>query len=311
MGLKVVAPGVLSLVQDLGRMGVARQGLSVGGPVDMHAFCWANYLLDNSANTPALEITMGGAAFSALSDVMLSICGADLCANVDGKPIGNWRSFTLRKGQTLKLGYAKTGMRAYLAVRGGYDVPMVFDSASTVVRNGIGGLAERAGKALAVNDILPVKANEQAIRDDIDNWVPRRFIPKYSDCLSIGVIESYQADKFSVEARYAFYEKPYVVTDKMDRMGMRLEGNVVQCDVSGIISEGIALGAIQFPANGQPIILLNDRQTLGGYPKLGCVSKMSLMKLAQAKPGTRLNFFRAEIENESDAYRQFMTFFDL
>ena len=311
MGLKVIEPGVLSLIQDLGRSGAALHGLSVGGPMDLHAFCWANYLLGNPANTATLEITMGNATFSAIDDVTLSLCGASLEATIDGARIGNWRSFHLLRGQTLRLGYAKSGMRTYLAVKGGFDVPKVFNSASTVVRNRIGGLATRPGTPLEPGDELPVFTLHDAKLCDGVDWVPRHFIPNYSDSLSIAVIESYQADEFSTKAKQAFYEKPYLVTQKMDRMGMRLKGNAIECHGSGIISEGIALGSIQVPSNGQPIILLNDRQTLGGYPKLGCVARMSLSQLAQAKPGTKLNFYRTDVEQASKRYSSFMQFFGL
>jgi allophanate hydrolase len=311
MGLKVIRPGVLSLVQDLGRTGVAHHGLSAGGPMDLHAFCWANYLVGNVSNTPALEITMGNAVFSALENVTLALSGADMSPTIDGIRLENWRSFTLLRGQTLRLGYAKSGMRAYLAVLGGFDVPAVFNSASTVIRNKLGGLAVRPGSALVEGDELPVRTLLSSSKNKRHNWMPRCFIPDYSNRLSIAVIESYQSNDFSVQAKQAFYEKPYLVTSKMDRMGMRLKGNVVDCDIAGIISEGIALGSIQIPPNGQPIVLLNDRQTLGGYPKLGCVARMSLSKLAQAQPGSELNFHRIEVEQASKTYAKFMQFFTL
>lgn len=310
-GLQVLSPGMLSLIQDLGRYGVARYGLSVGGPVDLHAYCWANKLLSNLADSPVLEITMGNASFKALNDMTLSVTGADTKPFVNGAPISSWRSFVLRKGQTLKLGYAKSGFRAYLAVSGGFDLPKVFGSVAAVTRNNIGGLADRPGSALQKNDIIPVKEQESFLdgSETKSCWVPRYFIPKYADELSLAVIESYQAEQFSNQAKQTFYSKPYLISDKSDRMGIRLQGEPVNCSMNGVISEGIAYGAIQVPSNGQPIILLNDRQTLGGYPKIGCVSKMSLMKLAQARPGSKLNFYRGDIESETAAYRQFMKYF--
>jgi allophanate hydrolase len=311
MGLHVVEPGILSLIQDLGRTGVAQHGLSVGGPMDLHAFCWANYLVGNPPNSAGLEITMGNAAFIATDSVTLSLCGADLSPRIDGQPIEQWRSFHLQAGQTLELGYAKSGLRAYLAIQGGFDVPTVFNSVATVMRNGLGGLASHPGTPLRRGDELPCKITAKASLNARTNWVPRHFIPRYDNTISVELIESYQASQFSLEAKRAFYEKPYRVTDKMDRMGMRLQGNSVACNVSGIISEGIALGAVQFPANGQPIILFNDRQTLGGYPKLGCVAKLSLFKLAQARPGCQLNFYRTDVKQASYAYSKFLKFFAL
>ncbi|MBD0786687.1 biotin-dependent carboxyltransferase family protein [Vibrio sp. Y2-5] len=309
-GLQVISSGMLSLIQDLGRYGVAHHGLSVGGPADLHAHCWANQLLDNPSNASVLEITMGNASFLALDDTLMSLTGAETNPQIDGEPIATWRSFLLRKGQTLKLGYAKTGFRSYLSVAGGFDVPKVFGSSATVVRNHMGGLGEGSGRAIQKGDVLPVSKSYTSDGKPF-NWVPRLFIPKYPDEVSLSVIESYQSHLFSRQAKHEFYANAYRISDKSDRMGIRLQGNPVQMDVEGVISEGIAYGSIQFPSNGQPIILLNDRQTLGGYPKIGCVSKMSLMKLAQAKPGSVIHFYRGDIDRETEAYCQFMNFFSL
>ncbi|PNI02155.1 biotin-dependent carboxyltransferase family protein [Vibrio diazotrophicus] len=309
-GLQVMSSGMLSLIQDLGRYGVAHHGLSTGGPADLHAHCWANQLLDNPSNTSVLEITLGNASFLALDDILMSLTGADTNPQVDGEPIDTWRSFLLRKGQTLKLGYAKTGFRSYLAVAGGFEAPKVFGSSATVVRNQLGGLGAQSGRAVQKGDILPV-CKTYTNDGKPFNWVPRLFIPKYSDEVSLSVIESYQSHSFSRQAKQTFYANPYQISDKSDRMGIRLQGNPVQMDLSGVISEGIAYGSIQFPSNGQPIILLNDRQTLGGYPKIGCVSRMSLMKLAQARPGSLIHFYRGDIERETEAYCEFMKFFSL
>lgn len=309
-GLQVMSSGMLSLIQDLGRYGVARHGLSAGGPADLHSHCWANQLLDNPSNASVLEITMGNASFLALDDILMSLTGADTNPHVDGEPMATWRSFLLRKGQTLKLGYAKTGFRCYLAVAGGFDTPKVFGSSATVVRNQLGGVGDEPGRALQKGDLLPA-SRSYTNGDKPFNWVPRLFIPKYSDEVSLSVIESYQSHLFSRQAKRTFYANRYQISDKSDRMGIRLQGEPVQMDLSGVISEGITYGSIQFPSNGQPIILLNDRQTLGGYPKIGCVSRMSLMKLAQARPGSTIHFYRGDIELETKVYGEFMRFFSL
>ncbi len=312
-GLRVVSSGMLSLIQDLGRFGVAHHGLSSGGPADLHAHCWANKLLGNNSYVPVLEMTMGNASFIAEQDMRLSLTGADTAATIDGESLLPWRSFVLRKGQTLKLGYAKSGFRAYLAVAGGFATPKVFGSSATVMRNKLGGLNEYQGSPVQKGDLLPA-SKHLALSSQADlkcQWVPRAFVPKYSNEISLSVIESYQAQEFGNEAKRAFYSKAYQISDKSDRMGIRLQGNAVRSGMSGVISEGITYGAIQFPSNGQPIILLNDRQTLGGYPKIGCISKMSLMKLAQARPGSLIHFYRGDIGLETQAYRRFMQYFSL
>ncbi|CAM2839180.1 biotin-dependent carboxyltransferase family protein [Vibrio mytili] len=312
-GLRVLSPGMLSLIQDCGRFGVAHLGLSVGGPADLHAHCWANKLLNNPMNSPTLEIIMGNAAFEAQCDMILALTGANMNATLDEQPLENWRSFTIKKGQRLKLNYAKTGFRAYLAVKGGIDAYNHFGSASTVLRNTLGGLPDSPGRALKEGDILSpnIELTLSTTESKKVSWVPRHFIPKYTDELCLAVIESYQSDLFSTQAKQDFYSKPYKVSDKLDRMGLRLEGEPIECRASGIVSEGIAYGSIQFPANGQPIILLNDRQTLGGYPKLGCISRLSLMKLAQARPGSVIQFYRDDIDQQTKAYCEFIQYFGL
>ncbi|MFV0573862.1 MAG: biotin-dependent carboxyltransferase family protein, partial [Vibrio sp.] len=270
--LEVISPGTLSLVQDLGRKGVGHLGLSTGGPADLHAFCWANYLLGNQANAAVIEITLGQASFRAQADVMLALTGADMPATIDGVAIGNWRSFLLNKGQTLKLGYAKKGLRAYLAIQHGIAAPKIYGSCATVVRDQLGGLDESQGKALKKGDMISststLDSNLSAMFSA--KFTPARFIPNYAQKIEIGVLETYQHELFSSKQKSAFYSNIYTVTDKLDRMGVRLQGNAINPDSKGIISEGIASGAIQFPPNGQPIILAADRQTLGGYPKIGC-----------------------------------------
>ncbi|MDG2670486.1 allophanate hydrolase, partial [Vibrio parahaemolyticus] len=139
-GLLVEKSGPLSLIQDFGRFGLAHIGITQGGPVDDYAYSWANHLLGNRVNCSAIEITLGNACFVALQDCHLAICGGDLNASVDGHPIANWSDFSIKKGQKLQFGMAKNGLRAYLAVKGGFNVPEHLGSSSTVLREALGGL---------------------------------------------------------------------------------------------------------------------------------------------------------------------------
>ncbi|WP_413479222.1 biotin-dependent carboxyltransferase family protein [Vibrio hibernica] len=312
--LYVVSSGMLTLIQDLGRQKVGHLGLSAGGPADVHAFCWANRLVGNRSDRPALEITFGKVILRAQCDVMLALTGAEMSASIDGIAIGNWRSFLLKQGQELKLGYAKKGFRAYLAIQNGINVPKSYGSAATVVRNQLGGLAQSPGRALQEGDSF---GNGNSVNEILEpKFVPPRFIPQYHQDVKIGVFETYQANLFPKKQKNKFYSNAYAVSDKLDRMGIRLQGEAIFAEregqpVKGILSEGIAHGSIQFPPNGQPIILINDRQTLGGYPKLGCVSKMSLMRLAQARPGVNLHFYPADMAQETENYVKFLKFFDI
>lgn len=307
--LEVLHPGMLTLIQDTGRLGVAELGLSQGGPVDLHAYCWANYLVGNAMDCPQLEVTLGQASFQAQATLVCAITGADMAVTVDGEPLGFWQSFILRKGQVLKFGYARSGLRAYLAVKGGIDLPQVLGSASAVPRNQLGGI--RAGDPLAQGDVLPVASGEVNCQTFKPKQAAPRYIPDYTIPVRLRVMESYQCDQFSDETKQRFYSSDYQVSQQSDRMGCRLEGPEVQADIDGIISEAIAYGAIQIPPNGQPIILLNDRQTLGGYPKLGCIARMDMPRLAQARPGTAVQFERGDWAVLRKAWQDFSQFFGL
>jgi len=312
--LEVIQPGMLSLIQDVGRFGVAQLGLSQGGPVDLHAYCWANHLLANAMHCPVLEITLGQASFTAREDTMVALTGADMLATLDGIAQKNWRSFAIKKGQTLKLSFAQTGLRAYLAIAGGFAAQKIFGSSATVVRNKLGGLAKddgsiAKGNKIAAGQLLTAASVSQ--QRAVCLSVPKHFIPDYGDTIHIGVLPSYQFERFPQIERERFFESSFAVSPQCDRMGVRLTGAEIKCDTAGIISEGIALGAIQIPPDGQPIILLNDRQTLGGYPKIGCVSRLDLPKIAQVRAGSTIHFYTADFEEKSSQWCEFSRFFSL
>ena len=299
-GLKVLRPGVRTTVQDLGRYGYAGHGLSQGGAMDLQAHCWANRLLDNPVNEPTLEVAIGMASFRAECDLMLAITGADMQAELDGEPIGNWRSFSMRRGQTLKLKAAQKGLRAYLAVKSGFQVVPILGSCSTVERNRLGSIVQEG-------DVLTAKA----CHHEAAACVPPRYVSDYPDAIELRVMESYQAGQFSADAMAKFYQEDYRVSSDSDRMGVRLEGGAVIPPSGGVISEGIALGAIQIPLDGQPIVLLNDRQTLGGYPKLGVIARVDLPRLCQARPATRIRFTAVSIEQARLEWSEFCDYFSL
>lgn len=312
--MEVIRPGMLTLIQDTGRYGAGAQGLSQGGAVDLHAFCWANYLLANDANSAMLEITLGQAEFHVLQDCHIAVTGADMQPQLDGVPLPMWQSIEVRKGQRIVFGFARSGLRAYLAVQGGFKVPIILGSASCVPRNHLGGLHQ--GTGLEKGDTLSarqvsVSALQQQDRLSVSRQASARFIPDYNQPIQLRVIESYQQASFSESNKQRFYSGHYTVSQETDRMGCKLAGEPIHAKVEGIVSEGIALGAIQIPPNGQPIVLLNDRQTLGGYPKLGCVARIDLPRLAQARPGTEVMFKRATLAEVIEQWQQFSRFFGL
>ncbi|AXY02995.1 biotin-dependent carboxyltransferase [Vibrio alfacsensis] len=304
--LLVKKPGPLSLVQDFGRFGLSHIGVTQGGPVDDYAYSWSNHLLSNPVGSAVIEVTFGNTSFQALEDCHLAVCGGDLNASVNGKLIPNWSDFTLLRGQTLQFGSPKNGLRAYLAVRGGFIVHSHLGSVSTVVRESLGGLNQN-GLPLQAGDKLSFPAHS------LPRTKPRqmtfRFKPDYNLPITLRVIESYQCDDFDDAAKHAFYSSCFDVSVNSDRMGYRLEGTPIDVPYNRMLSEGVALGAIQLPSDGNPIILLNDHQTIGGYPKLGSVARIDLPRLAQAKPGQKVRFVKGDRKGLQDVWCQWAQFF--
>ena len=310
-GLRIIKAGIFTQLQDLGRYGQAQQGLSQGGVCDELAASWANYLLDNPTSAPLLEISFGQAEFEATTELQLALTGAPMDAQIvhcsgQLQTQKNNHSFILKKGQRLRLSFASSGVRAYLAVKNGFSVEPILGSVSSVKRNLIGGL-NGYGQALRDNDFL---ATSTAGRGFVERKMPVQFIPDYNQAVRLSVIESYQCNTFSVSEKNKFYNSEYQIDKQSDRMGLRLQGKAITGQLTGIVSEGIALGSIQIPSDGQPIILLQDRQTLGGYPKVGCVSRCDLSRLAQQSVGKKITFKRADLHTEQLRYLQRLRFFE-
>lgn len=283
-GFRVIRPGILTLVQDLGRRGHQHLGLAPGGAADEHAFLWANRLLGNRPDSAALEIAYGGLTLEARVATRFALTGADLGAECEGRPLANWATGYLRPGERLRFGHPRSGVRAYLAVAGGFRVEPSFGSVATVMREGLGGL-DGDGSPLAAGDWLPCAASAPG-----PTWrVPARYVPDYRQPLTLGVVAHPRAkDWFSEGERERFYRADYRLSSRSDRMGARLEGEPLRPECGGIVSEGIPFGAIQVPPNGQPIVLLKDRQSIGGYPLLGRVDPLDAFQLAQRQAGERL-----------------------
>lgn len=289
------------LIQDRGRRGVSFKGLSEGGAMDSHAYYWANKLLGNSLDSAALEILMGQFTVEFTSDTMIAVTGADLNFSINGQPRDIWCSHPVKAGDTLAFGSARSGLRAYLAVQGGWQTPVQFNSRSVVVRESLGGLH---GAPLKAGDALPFQPSSP----DIERYVDPRFIPDYSARPVLKVVPGYQHDEFSPLARAIFGSSSYKVSQSIDRMGYRLSGPAIRNDRGALISEGIALGAVQVPPDGQPIVLMKDRQTIGGYPKMGCVTARDVSRLSQCAPGMDVSFEFTDIStarNESILFERY------
>lgn len=305
-GFTFTKPGFLTLLQDGGRRGVMHMGLATGGAMDRHAWAWANRLLGNPYGTPALEITFGGIEFRSHLDTQIAVTGAEVQCAVNGRPRALWTTLMLKAGDTVTLSAPKSGVRTYLAVLGGFQIqPGLGHSCATFTREGTGGL-HLDGRPLKAGDHLPCADNEGMVpnRKVSDHWKP-----DYKEELELSVIPGAQIDRFPARVLETFFNEPYTLTPQTDRMGARLTGPALEAMGKTLISEGTSLGAIQVPSDGQPILLLNDRQTIGGYPKLGAVTPRSLDALAQRAPGTKLRFRPTTLHEAQLEERRFLEFF--
>ncbi|ONH56608.1 biotin-dependent carboxylase uncharacterized domain-containing protein [Pseudomonas cedrina] len=294
--LIIEASTPLCLLQDAGRFGVRHLGVTQGGALDWVSMSWANWLLGNALGAPVVEITLGGFTVQAEDYCLLALAGADLGACIDDRAISPGRGFILQKGQRLRFTQPINGARAYLAAPGGFDAPDVLGSCATVVREALGGI-DGFGKALAEGGRLAYSGTGGAMKVLRD--------PGLQTKVPLDVIIGAQIGQFSGQSLFDAFNTEWAVDSRADRMGMRLLGTPLQYQGPSLISEGIPLGAIQVPPDGQPIVLLNDRQTIGGYPRLGALTPLALARLAQCLPGEKVRL--APMVQET-AHRQHVDF---
>ena len=288
-GFVVKQPGLLSLLHDRGRYGSHHLGLTTGGPLDSLAFDWANRLLGNAVNATCLEISFGGLNLVAEIDTSFVITGAQAPCKVNGETIPLWQTQNIRQGDKLEIGFTSAGTRCYLAVGGGFEIAPSFGSSSTVLREKIGGIN---GDKLQAGEHLPCQGDPLTTHYHL----AESDQPVYGDSARLRVVLGYQQAAFDPLQQWRFFNSEYALSERCDRMGFRLEGETVHSNIIGMLSEGICLGAIQIPADGQPIVLMNDRQTIGGYPKIGAVIPLDITALAQLSPGAQVCFEAISIE---------------
>ncbi|HEX8042687.1 biotin-dependent carboxyltransferase family protein [Candidatus Deferrimicrobium sp.] len=298
----VVSPGFLTTVQDEGRRGYRAFGMPWAGAMDRYAFAAANFLAGNPRGAAALEMTISGGSFRFEEPAYVALCGADMGAVLEGEPAGNWVAFPVASGATLSFGSAAQGCRAYLAVLGGFDVPVVLGSRSTYTRAGIGGFR---GRVLAGGDTLRVGPAPAAGQLPPRRFLPRPFVPPCGGEARLRVLAGPQEEMFASDGIATFYSSPYTVTDRNDRMGYRLEGPTVRHEAGpDIITDAIVPGAVQVPGNGMPIVMMADCQTSGGYATIGTVIGPDLRLLAQARRGDTVRFVRCPEEAAITALRE-------
>lgn len=293
--LTVLKAGALTTLQDGGRYGWQRFGVPVCGAMDTLALSVCNLLCGNDEGEAALEITGGGCKLRFESYNVFALAGADCGATLSGAPIEPNRAYCAKKGDELALGFPKSGFRAYLAVAGGFDAPVVMGSRSTCRKAGFGGFHD--GDAVQTGDTLPFRAPELTLRGMADRVAPRALCDRTPH--SVRLVLGPQDDHFTAHGVRTLFACTYRLTPDSDRMGYRLSGPAVEYAEGrdgNILSDGVAQGAVQI-AGGKPIIMMADRQTTGGYAKIATVASVDLPLLAQMVGGAELRFSEISVED--------------
>jgi antagonist of KipI len=302
-GITIKSPGFYTTIQDSGRLGYRSVGVPLSGVMDRYAYRLSNYILGNNLNEAVLEATMVGPEIEFSCETVFSLTGADMSATLNNEKLKPWSSFYAKEGDVLKLSRASSGMRSYISFRGGIDVPEVFGSKSTYEKARIGGLS---GRALKSYDFIKLRKTDIRREYLSRKFLSSRYIPKYTSDISLRVVLGPQLEKFTDKGRDIFLNEEFNITSKNDRMGYRLSGEKIESrGKTDIISDGLYPGAIQISNSGDPIIMMADCQTVGGYAKIGYVITADLPKIAQAKAGDKVRFESISLENAQKDIRWF------
>jgi biotin-dependent carboxylase-like uncharacterized protein len=299
--VRIVLPGPVATVQDLGRPGAVHLGVPVSGVLDDLAHRVANWLVGNSDTCATLELTMQGGRMEFLDAADIALTGAPMGPRLNGASVRQWVSLRVEPGDILDLGFAESGCRAYLAISGGFDLPEVLGSRSTYLGGAIGG---HQGRALVAGDLLPRGAAPLLT-------TPRQlpWWPNYADPILLRAIPGPHHEYFQ-SSLDPFFAAEYTLTPQSNRMGCRLSGPPVARDPeapASIVSEPVGRGVVQVPADGQPIVLLGE-QTIGGYTCIATVLACDLWRLGQARPGYRIGFVRTTLEQAYAIHRDWAGF---
>lgn len=302
-GFQVIEPGFMTSIQDCGRKGYERFGVPASGAMDWYALQAANHLVGNSPEAAGLEFTLEGPALLALDDCLVASAGRGFCLWVQGKQVGLWMAALVRRGEQIYFTSEGSGGWGYLAIYGGLAVEPVLKSRSTYLKGGLGGLE---GRLLQAGDLLPVAK----VREIDFSFAGRRLSPAcrpdYQDHVWVQVIMGPQATHFTQQGIETFISSEYAVSVASDRMGYRLQGPPVEhAGSADLLSEAIVFGSVQVPADGQPMAMMADRPTTGGYPKIATVVRISLPLLAQCPPGIgKVCFQVISVAEAQTAYRK-------
>jgi antagonist of KipI len=306
--IEIIKPGMLTTIQDLGRWGFQARGVPVAGPMDPCAHRVANALVGNSVEAATLEVTLLGPELAFDDERVVAIAGAEFAATLEGSDVPQGAPFLVKRGARLRFGRRISGARAYVGVSGGIATPSVLGSRATHLISAMGGIN---GRALKTGDRLPLGRHDPAVaRHPVArglNPVARGFSRATDNptATRLRVLPGPQLEYFSAGSLDLLQSAPYVISNKSDRMGFRLEGPIlVHSRGADIISDATPLGVLQVPASGQPILLMADRQTTGGYPRIAEVASVDLPLIAQLKPADRLRFRFISIEDAQRLYAE-------
>ena len=296
MSITILNPGMLTSVQDLGRIGYQQYGVSVSGVMDPRSASIANILVDNDEGEAVLECTMMGPHLRFDAPNIIAITGGDLGATLDGQSIDTYRAVPVNAGQTLRFTMLRTGCRAFVAFAGGLDIPLVMGSRSTDMKAKIGGYQ---GRKLQKDDVIAFRAPKTDLKNLGVRHISPEFVPRAE--YKLRVVLGPQDDAFTELGAMTFLSSVYTLTPEFDRMGCRLEGPFIASkSTTDIISDGIAFGSVQVPSHGKPIILLADRQTTGGYAKIATVISVDIPKLVQRKTDHKVKFQAVTVEEAQE-----------
>ena len=298
MGIKFASGGFLTTVQDMGRIGYQESGMSVSGVMDQRSAAIANILVGNDENEAVLEVTLMGPMMEFTEDNIIAVTGGNLVPKVNGKDLPMYQAVLVHKGDSMNFAGMTSGSRAYIAVAGGLDIPVQMGSKSTNLKLKVGGYQ---GRKIGGGDEIGFAAPKRTL----PNMRKRKVTPEdFSQTeKTIRVVMGPQDDCFTEKGVETFLSSTYAFTNESDRMGCRLEGEVIEHKNGGdIITDGIAFGAIQVPSHGQPIIMMADHQTTGGYTKIAGVISVDLPLVAQSRPGYKVHFQKVTVEEAQKLY---------
>ena len=316
MSITVLNPGLLTTIQDLGRCGYQKYGVIVSGAMDTYAMRLSNIVIGNEENEAVLEITMVGPVLELQKGTLFSITGADISPTIEGKAVPMNRPIYLKEDCTLKFGACKSGCRSYLAVAGGFDIPIVMDSKSTYLRAQLGGVE---GRALKKSDVINIGVKstissriisnlmETKWEDDFvtSSWYVKYYTKRNYKSTVIRVFEDRQFKYISDESINKFFRSEFNIDTKSDRMGYRLSGPKIELkEKLEMISGEVSMGTIQVPPDGNPIILLADKQTAGGYPKIAHVASVDIQRIVQLKPNEKISFKKITLKDAEKLFFQ-------